>query len=128
MKLMIKMLKTKWNCLVTFLTVSCTRLKSDSFQPYMTFICFTSRETFGLVPTRNPTRTVWVCSECNFSLTNEYPNIFVAANYSWRNFRIYSFVLIFTNECPNIFVQLVYSQMNVQIYWNKKYCPNIFFY
>ena len=54
-----------------------------------------------------------MCRECHFSLTNEYPNIFVAANYSQMNVRIYSVVNIFMNECPNIFVHVVYSQMNV---------------
>ena len=54
-----------------------------------------------------------VCSKCFFSLTNEYPNIFVAANYSQMNVLIYSVVYIFTNVCPNIFVHVVYSRMNV---------------
>ena len=66
-----------------------------------------------------------VCSECNFSLTNEYPNIFIAANYSQMNVRIYSVVYIFPNECPNIFVPVVYSRMNVQIFPNEKYWQNI---
>ena len=65
-----------------------------------------------------------MCSECHFSLTNEYPNIFVTANYSRMNVRIYSAVYIFTNECPNIFVHVLYSQMNIQIYSNEKYLLN----
>ena len=59
------------------------------------------------------------------SLTNEYMNIVVAANYSWMNVQIYSVVYIFKNECPNIFVHVVYSKMNIRIYPNKKYWPNI---
>ena len=39
--------------------------------------------------------SVTVCSECHFALTNEYPNIFVIANYSQMNVRIYSVVIIF---------------------------------
>ena len=61
-----------------------------------------------------------MCSKCHFSLTNEYPNIFVAANYSRMNVQIYSVVYIFTKECPNIFVHVEYSRMNVQIYPNEK--------
>ena len=66
-----------------------------------------------------------MCSECHFSLTNEYPNLFVTAKYSRMNVRIYSVGYIFTNECPNIFVDVVYSRMNVQIYSYEKYRPNI---
>ena len=66
-----------------------------------------------------------VCSECNFSLTNECPNIFVTANYSRMYVRICSAVYIFTNEYPNIFVHVVYSLMNIQIYSTEKYWPNI---
>ena len=66
-----------------------------------------------------------VCSKCNFSLTNYYPNIFATANLSRMNVRIYSAVYIFTNECANIFIHFVYWQMNVQIYSNNKYLPNI---
>ena len=66
-----------------------------------------------------------VYSKCNFSLTNEYPNIFVTANYSQMNIPIYSVVYIFTNLCLNIFDHLEYSWMNIQIYSNKKYWPNI---
>ena len=66
-----------------------------------------------------------LCSECNFSLTNEYPNIFATANLSPTNVWIYSVVKIFTNECPDIFLNFVYSQMNVQIYSNNKYLPHI---
>ena len=66
-----------------------------------------------------------VCSKCNFSLTNEYPNIFVTAIYSRMNVRIYSVFYIFTNECPNIFVGVAYSRMIIQIYSNEKYRPNI---
>ena len=62
-----------------------------------------------------------VCSECHLSLTNEYPNIFVTANYSQMNVQINSVVYIFTNECPNIFVHVVHSEINVQIYPNEKY-------
>ena len=62
-----------------------------------------------------------VCSECHFSLTNEYPNILFTTNCSWMNVRIYSVVYIFRNECPNIFVHVVYSWMNIQIYSNEKY-------
>ena len=36
--------------------------------------------------------SVTVCSECHYSWTNEYPNIFVGANYSQMNVRIYSVV------------------------------------
>ena len=66
-----------------------------------------------------------VCSEYHFSLTNEYPNIFVTANYLQMNVWKYSVVYILTNECPNIFVHLVYSRINVQIYPNEKYWLNI---
>ena len=62
-----------------------------------------------------------MCSECNFSLTNEYPNIFVSANYSRMNVRIYLVVKNFVNEYPNIFIHVVFSQMNVQINWNAKF-------
>ena len=62
-----------------------------------------------------------MCSKCHFSLTNEYPNIFVTANYSQMNVRIHSAVYIFTNEFPNIFVHVVYSRMNLQIYSKDKY-------
>ena len=57
-----------------------------------------------------------MCSECHFSLTNEYPNLFVTANYSKKNVQIYSVVYIFTNVCSKIFVHVVYSQMKIQIY------------
>ena len=66
-----------------------------------------------------------VCSECHFSLTNEYPKIFVIANYSQMKVWIYSFVNIFTNECLNIFLHVVYSRMNIEIYSSEKYLPNI---
>ena len=56
-----------------------------------------------------------VCSEWNFSLTNEYPNIFTIANLSRMNVPIYSVVYIFTNECPNIFIHFEYSRINVKI-------------
>ena len=70
-----------------------------------------------------------MCSECNFSLTNEDPNIFVIANYSQMNVRIYLvvkieyiYIWIYSlasnnlNECPNIFKRRKKSWMNVRMY------------
>ena len=64
-----------------------------------------------------------MCSKCNFSLTNEYPNIFVASKsnqYLPKDYiclKIFEYSNIFKhlqcknskksiNECPNIFVAL----------------------
>ena len=62
-----------------------------------------------------------VCSKYCFSLTNEYPNVFVSAKYSQMNVQIYLVDYIFTNECSNIFILVVLLRMNLQIYLKNKY-------
>ena len=89
-------------------------LHNDPYLKYLEGKC-----TYG-------SRCISVCSECHFSLMNEYPNIFITANYLQMNVRIYSVVYILTNECPNIFIHVVYSRINVQIYPNEKILTEYF--
>ena len=70
-----------------------------------------------------------VCRECNHSLMNEYPNVFVSAKYLRMNVRIYSFDYVFykclfkyfcpcsiiTNEFTNIFEEPILTKYFCQI-------------